>query len=180
MYEPSDDSFLLAKTITEKIPELIKKNPNLRVLEIGIGSGIQLEALEKSGIKKDNILGVDINNNAVRLCNEKGFYCVKSDLFSNIKPEKKADIILFNPPYLPKDKKEPVDSEKETTGGIRGGELINRFLEQAKNYLKPSGKIFLLTSSLTKGINWKSWKVKKIAEKKLFFEKLFVWELEKN
>jgi hypothetical protein len=50
-------------------------------------------------------------------------------------------------------------------------------LKQSKKHLTSEGKIFLLTSSLTKGINWGNWKKKKLAEKKMFFEKLFVYEL---
>ena len=57
------------------------------------------------------------------------------------------------------------------------GEIINNFLQQAKNHLTKEGKIFLLTSSLTKGIKWEGYKKKIIKKQKLFFEELQVWEL---
>jgi release factor glutamine methyltransferase len=78
---------------------------------------------------------------------------------------------------LPEDKQEDKESKLATTGGKQGGELINRFLNQAKNYLTKDGRIFLLTSSLTKGIKWLNWKKNLIAKKKLFFEELYVWKI---
>ncbi len=42
IYSPEDDSYLLSKTLKEILPRQIKKNPFLKFLEIGSGSGIQL------------------------------------------------------------------------------------------------------------------------------------------
>ena len=86
----------------------------------------------------------------------------------------KFDLILFNPPYLPEDK---FDKGLDTTGGKNGSEVINKFLIQAKRYLNKNGKILILTSSLTKKINWQIYSKKKLAEKRIFFETLYVWEL---
>ncbi|MDP2672370.1 MAG: protoporphyrinogen oxidase, partial [Nanoarchaeota archaeon] len=83
----------------------------------------------------------------------------------------------FNPPYLPRNSKEPTDSQLSTTGGAEGGEIINEFLKEAKNYLEENGRIFLLTSSLTKNINYQNYHKKLLGKEKLFFEELFVWEL---
>ena len=175
IYIPDTDSFLLASSLKKQIPELFKKNPELKFLEIGCGSGFQLETLKKIGVKKKNIFGVDINKAAVNLCLKKGFNCIESDLFKNVK--EKFDIIIFNPPYLPEDSREPKDSKLSTTGGKKGSEIINNFLSQAKNYLKKNGKIFLVTSSLTKAINWNNFKKKKIVSEKMFFEEIYVWKL---
>jgi len=168
IYQPAEDSYLMQKVLKKYI-----KNPNLKILEIGCGSGIQLETLENLGIK--NIIGVDINSPAVKHCKSLGFNCQESDLFSNI--TKRYNLIIFNPPYLPKNKQEPNSSRKATTGGKKGSEIINKFLKQAKEYLTKNGKIILLTSSLTKEINWNNYNKKLLEKKKLFFEELFVWEL---
>lgn len=179
VYMPAEDSYLLSDILKKKIPALLKSNPMLKVLEIGAGSGIQLQTLKQLKVK--NIFSCDINPDTVRHCKRRGFDCVESDLFENIKG--KFDLIIFNPPYLPCDKNEPRDSQLATTGGKSGSEIINRFLKQAKNYLTPDGRIFLVTSSLTKGINWTGWKKELIKEEGLFFEELFVYELimrEKN
>lgn len=176
VYEPAEDSFLMSDLLKEKIPTLLKKNKNLKFLEIGSGSGINLETVFSLGIKKENIFSCDVNTDAVKQCKKLGFNCIVSNLFSNIK--EKYDVIVFNPPYLPVDKNEPENSRINTTAGKKGNEIIIRFLKQAKSRLNLQGKIFLITSSLSEKINFKNfgYKSKKIADLKLFFEKLFLWE----
>ena len=186
IYEPSDDSFFLSDILKKEIPKLLNKDINLRFLEIGCGSGIQLQTALKSGIKKENIFSCDINPDAVEYCGKLEFNCTYSDLFSTFKGgvivrgtlvPHKFDVIVFNPPYLPMDKREPKTSQLATTGGKKGGEIINRFLRQAKKHLIKDGRIILLVSSLTKGLDFDGYKKKILAEKKLFFEKLIGLEL---
>jgi len=173
IYQPAEDSYLLQEVLKKKIKKLLKENQELSVLEIGPGSGIQLETLKELGVKR--ILAVDINPESVKHCTELGFNCIKSNLFENIK--EKFNVILFNPPYLPRNPEEDEESQIATTGGKKGSEVVNKFLKQAKDFLKKDGKIFLLTSDLTKDIFWRAWKKKKIARKKIFFEELSIWEL---
>ena len=149
------------------------KNKNIKVLEIGVGSGIQLKTLKQLEIK--NISGVDINSEAVKYCKQQGFNCIQSDLFEKIKG--KFNLIIFNPPYLPEDKREPKKSQLATTGGKKGSEIINKFLKQAKKHLEKEGKIFLLVSNLTKNINFKGYNKKIISQKKVFFEELILFSL---
>jgi release factor glutamine methyltransferase len=203
IYSPAEDSFLLSSAVRNGILKILLKNKDLKVLEMGCGSGFQLKALFESRIKKQNIFACDINPNAIKHCKKLGFNCVQSDLFESIqdlqlsteaikkscpseirgrstrkiKGFPRFDLIIFNPPYLPEDSREPKDSQVATTGGKNGGETINRFLQQAKNYLAKGGKILLLTSSLTKGIKWKGYNKKLVAKQKLFFEELYVWEM---
>ena len=178
IYEPQEDSFLMSENLKKEIPKILKKNPKLKLLEIGSGSGINLKTALSLGIKEQNIFSSDINKNAVNHCKKLGFNCIHSNLFEKI-PKQKFDIIIFNPPYLPGDKKEPKDSKLITAGGEKGNELSIKFLKQAKNYLEKNSKIFLITSSLSKEINFKKlgYKEKEIGNKKLFFEKLILWEL---
>lgn len=175
IYKPAEDSFFLSDILKKIIPELLDKNKNMKFLEIGSGSGIQLQTALNSGIKEENIFSCDINKEAVKTCRNMGFKCISSDLFENIKG--KYDLIVFNPPYLPLDKREPVSSRVSTTGGKKGSEITNKFLKQAKKYLNENGKIILLASSLTKGINFSGYEKKILAEKKIFFEKLVIFEL---
>lgn len=175
IYSPEEDSFLLSEVLKTKIPSLLKKNPEVKVLEIGAGSGIQLQTLKNLGVSKPNIFAVDINPDAVKYCKKLGFNCIHSNLFQNV--QGKYNLIIFNSPYLPDDKLEPEDSKIATTGGKHGSEIINKFLQQAKSFLTKDGKIFLLTSSLTKKISWTNYKKTKLAKKKFFFEELFVWEV---
>ena len=170
IYQPKEDSYLMAEVLKKQI-----KNTNAKFLEIGVGSGIQLQTLVELGVIKENIFGVDINKNAVMHCRKQGFNCLPSDLFNFV--EGIYDVIIFNPPYLPLDKREPKDSQIATTGGKLGSEITNKFLKQAKEHLTQNGKIFLLTSSLTKNIDWLDYKKKLLAKKKIFMEELYVWEL---
>ncbi|MEX2016913.1 MAG: HemK2/MTQ2 family protein methyltransferase [Candidatus Pacearchaeota archaeon] len=185
IYKPAEDSFLLSGVLTKILPSFLLKNKNLKFLEIGCGSGIQLETALKSGVKKENIFGVDINTRAVEHCKKLGFNVIKSNLFLSFKGKvvsgkpwfsHKFDVIIFNPPYLPNDSREPRSSKMATTGGKKGGELINKFLKQVKNYLADKGKIILLTSSLTGDVKFKGYNKKLLAEDKLFFERLYIWE----
>ena len=170
IYEPREDSFLLQK--------YVKQYAQGKVLDIGTGSGIQsITALKKT----KEVLAVDINPEAVELLKKKGINARISNLFSKVKGT--FDIIIFNPPYLPKDEREPKDSALATTGGKKGYETIERFLKQAKKFLKKEGKILIVFSSLTGNVNSLlkkyNYKFKILAREKLFFEKIYVYLLEK-
>jgi release factor glutamine methyltransferase len=174
VYEPAEDSYLLSETITKEIKKITKtRRSNIKFLEIGPGSGVQLETALKNGIKKENILGADINTKAISRCKSQGFNCIKSNLFQKI-PKTKFDVIVFNPPYLPEHKH---DKQPDTSGGKKGNETINKFLKQAKSYLSKDGFILLLTSSFTPKINDLGYKKELLATKKIFFEELYVWKL---
>ena len=180
IYFPSDDSYLLSK-------ELKKFCKDKSILDIGSGSGIQAETAITAKCK--SVLATDIAPEAIKLLkskfkHNKNIHIIISNLFSKIPRKMKFDIIVFNPPYLPLDKSEPKESQKATTGGKKGDEIILKFLKQAPNYLSNSGFILLLTSSLTpmKRINslLYSLSLKKtlISSKKLFFETLYVWKIQ--
>lgn len=177
IYQPAEDSYLLNNILKREIPIILEKKPNLKFLEIGAGSGIHLSTVEKAGVKKENIFSSDIDENSVNHCNLLGYNCTKSDLFEKIIG--KYDLIIFNPPYLPEDSKEPLDSKTATTGGKKGDEIILKFLEQAKDYLKEGGKIFFLASNLTPKIDFERlrYKSRELGCERLFYEQLCVWEL---
>jgi release factor glutamine methyltransferase len=179
IYQPAEDSYLMSKILKEKLPDILNKNPNLTFLEIGAGSGINLETILNLGIKKENILSCDINQDSVNHCKKLGFNCIYSDLFQNIKGI--YDVIIFNPPYLPHEEDEPKESQISTTGGKRGNEIIINFLKQAKSHLKKDGLIFLITSSLSPKINFKKlgYFSKEISHENFFFEKIYIWEISK-
>jgi len=176
-YSPAEDSYLMSRILKEQIPNWVKQNPNMKFLEIGAGSGIHLQTVLDSGIKKENIFSSDIDKKSVSHCNLLGFHCIYSDLFANIR--NKYDLIIFNPPYLPEDAREPKSSRKDTTAGKKGNEIILRFLQQAKSHLNKNGKIFLITSSLSEDVDFVSmgYEAREIGCEKLFFERLCVWEL---
>ncbi|MFH1053229.1 MAG: hypothetical protein V1740_02315, partial [Candidatus Woesearchaeota archaeon] len=65
---------------------------------------------------------------------------IRSNLFSNINKTNRFDLIIFNPPYLPEDKREPKDSRLNTTAGKKGYEIVIKFLQKARKYLRKDGK----------------------------------------
>jgi release factor glutamine methyltransferase len=180
IYEPAEDSLLLAQCIKKISSRIIKRNPNSVALDMGSGSGIQAETLVKSGFIKKNILASDISKEAVYKLRKKGFKSVNSDLFAKIKG--KFDIILFNPPYLPYNK---YDNNNDTCGGKKGYETALKFLRHLKSHLNKKGIALLLISSLTnpdvirKEIRKQNLKFRQIASQNLFFEKILVLEIKK-
>jgi len=95
-------------------------------------------------------------------------------LFSNIKG--RFDVIIFNPPYLPKDEDEDDEIRVITTGGEKGYEIIERFIKESKNHLDKDGIILIVFSTLTGDveslIKKYGYKSELLEEKSLFFEKL--------
>ena len=192
IYEPREDSTLLERYVRE-----YSKG---HVLDMGTGSGIQAITAAHSS-KVESVLALDIQKSTIDYCN-KNIKNIKikflvSDLFSTIKNNnkikiKKFDAIIFNPPYLPQELK-----VKDLTleGGKKGYEVIERFLNEANNYLEPDGVILIVFSSLTKKekvdgfIRNNMLEFELLEKQHYFFEDLYVhkiWksgilkELEKN
>lgn len=172
VYYPREDSLLLAKVLE-------KENlANKRVLEIGCGSGFLSIVIASKGA---NATACDISKNAIKVTdsnakqNNVEVTCLNSDLFSSIKS--KFDLIVFNPPYLPDESK-----NKTYSGGKNGRETIEKFVKQAKKYLREGGRILLLISSLTGEkevlslLSAYSLKTKIIAKEKIPWEELMVIE----
>ncbi len=145
IYQPHDDSYLIADVLRGYFKHLDDKDVDY--CDMGCGSAILAGGARDCGIRR--VLCVDLNRDAVKLAADKGFEVVYSDLFSNVDELLVFDVISFNAPYLPRDEREPEDSQLATTGGKRGDEVSVRFLREAIGRLKKGGVIFLLVSSLT-------------------------------
>ena len=175
IYPPNEDSYLLEKIIK-------KYSKNKKVLDIGSGSGIQIMAAINSGAK--SVLATDINQEVVKKLNQRKIKAIKSNLFSKVKGY--FDLIIFNPPYLPRDKREDKESSLSTTGGKNGDEIILKFLNNLTDYLAPDGLALIIVSSLTpkqkilKLLKKKKLNKKAISEEKLFMETLEVWKITKH
>jgi len=178
VYEPAEDSFLLADAALEDA------EPGMRILEVGTGSGF-VSAVLLANLKDIYLLAIEINPHAARCARANGVEVIRTDLFRGIKPEKpenRFDLILFNPPYLPTSKEEKVPGwlNYAFDGGISGRETLDRFLDEVRDYLKPGGKILVLISSITgleavrEKIKGMGFKVDIIERKTVSFEELMV------
>ncbi len=175
MYSPAEDSYLLKKGLEKQLSKL--KNKNIKILDMGSGSGIQAKTCRVLDFK--NIVCVDIDSETLKHLKKQKFKTTQSDLFSAFKKDL-FDLIIFNPPYLPEHK---FDKKPDTTGGKKGYETILKFLKQAKKHLTDKGEILLLFSSLSQPrvikqhLKKLNYNYKLLAEKKLFFEKLYVYQI---
>ena len=200
MYHPSEDSYFFAEFLKKQ--KLNKKS----VLDMGTGSGILAETCLHLGaeviasdinpesvkfVAKKGITVVQSDlfkpiNDIEQKCSQSQHQIINKSGAAKRSQNKnevqtlslngKFDIILFNAPYLPRDKNEPKDSQLETTGGKRGDEISIKFLKQAVKHLNKDGKIFLLISSLTPLNKIDRFHPKIVARKKLFFEELLILE----
>lgn len=181
IYKPEQDSFFFADFLKKYFSKLKKpQKQKIKYLDMGTGSGILSKIALNSEIPIENILAIDINQQAVdHVKKTLKIKSIKSDLFKNPKlKNQKFDIITFNAPYLPEDKREPKQSQTATTGGKNGDEASLKFIKQAKKHLSPKAKIFLLISSLTPLKRIKKFNPKTISKKKIFFEELFILEFD--
>lgn len=169
VYEPREDSYLLAHA-TERFAKG-------SVLDLGTGTGIQGIAAASKGCR---VTFADISEEALACARENaaangatGEFLL-TDMFAKVAG--KFDTIIFNPPYLPS---APLGKNSAAVpyldGGIKGRELINRFISGYKNHMNPGGIALLLESSLN-GFeeDIKILDAEVVARQRLFFEELAV------
>ena len=182
VYEPAEDTFLLAENLDVKEDE--------DVLDLGTGCGIQAVLAAKQARK---VVATDINPHAIECAEENARKnCVEDriefrlgDLFQPIRSDETFSLILFNAPYLPS---EPFEQEswigRAWAGGANGRELIDRFIMNAPEFLSTGGRILLVQSSLS-GIAKtlekfadKRLRAKVVAETEFPFEKIVLIKAE--
>ena len=151
-----DERVLIPRPETEELVKLIlAENPkeNLKVLDIGTGSGAIALALAKN--RPDwTITAADISQDALDLAMENAnnqdltLSFIKSNCFSEI--SSKYDIIVSNPPYISRVDEAEVGlnvlhSEPHLAlfADEDGLAIYRRIAEESKDYLNDGGKIYL-------------------------------------
>ena len=151
-----DERVLIPRPETEELVDLIlAENPdmNLSVLDIGTGSGAIALALAKNR-PAWSVTAADISQEALDVASENAknqkfnIFFKKSDCFAEI--SEKYDIIVSNPPYISREDESEVGlnvlySEPHLAlfADEDGLAIYRRIAEDAKDYLKDSGKIYL-------------------------------------
>jgi release factor glutamine methyltransferase len=173
VYDPAEDSMLLAETA------VARTGADDIVLDVGTGSGVVAARVRAE--TSAQVLGVDLNPHACRVARARSrpgvpagdgtpLPVVRGDLTDPIR-EGVADLVAFNPPYLPEPDgaagsdapsgdppgegpqtdADPADDWLRTAyaGGTSGRAIIGPFLDTVARVLAPGGRVLLLVSTLT-------------------------------
>ncbi len=167
VYEPAEDSWLIAK----HIPEFSGS-----VLEVGCGSGIVSLHLAQRG---NIVTAIDINPKAIEATkinaknNNLKIEILEGNMFTPVQNRKFGNIVC-NPPYLPpSDNYDDPELELAVEGGNKGIEFTENLLSDAHQYLEHTGSIYMIQSSKM-GDFETDWKREIIKETSFFFEKLYL------
>lgn len=163
---PRDETEILVREAFASLKKI--KKETVKILDIGTGSGIIACMLGKLSDKSNintEIIGIDISIGALNTAidNMKKMNLTrrvmfrKSDLFSNVHKDEKFDIIVSNPPYIPKALKETIQKEVEFepynalyTDDSTGLYFYEKIIKKAPEFLNDEG---LLLFEMMKGQN---------------------------
>ena len=140
---------------TELLVEDVLKHTDAKkeILDIGTGSGVIAICVAKFSDAK--VTAVDISEKALEIAtynakqNNANVTFKHSNLFENLKKNKKFDIIVSNPPYIKSEDIQILEKEVKDydpilalDGGKSGLEFYEKIILQAPLYLEQNGLIF--------------------------------------
>ena len=156
-----DRSVLIPRPETEVLIDLIlsqinNKNNYLNILDIGTGSGCILISLLKELVKAKAI-GVDKSSKAIAIAKKNSISqqvdnraLFQNINLENIKFDKKFDLVVSNPPYLPDVSMKNLNSDIKLyepkialQGGIQGVDFLYKIIVLASKILKINGLLAL-------------------------------------
>ena len=148
---PRPETELLVESLV-RIAPLLKREGDVKILDIGTGSGAIIVSL-LDYLPNAKGVGVDISVDALIVAKENsekigvtgriGF--VRSDVFSKLPLEKKFDIIVSNPPYIPAGDIAGLekDVQQEPRGALDGGadglDFYRRITAEAMDHMAEEG-----------------------------------------
>ncbi len=157
-----NEHVLIPRQDTETLVELVLKERPLRkcsLLDVCTGSGCIAVSLARMG-GYEQVTALDISGEALKVAGRnaeallgdyKGcFQLLESDMFANLPPGQKFDIITSNPPYIRSkviDGLEPEVRDHEPRLALDGAEDGLKFYrilaERCKDYLNPGGCAYM-------------------------------------
>ena len=141
--------------IVEQILKVTKNKNNLRILDIGVGSGCILLSILK---EKKNFYGtgIDISKNSLDISriNAKKLFVDERVKFFHSDVDKfdqgKYDLIVSNPPYINRNKIKYLESDVSKfeprlalDGGLDGLSVVRKVIKKSSELLKKNGKFIL-------------------------------------
>lgn len=148
---PRPETELLVESII-KAAKIMHSDGDVKILDIGTGSGAIIVSL-LDYLPKAKGVGVDISVEALLVAKENsekigvkeriGF--LRSDIFSKVPLEKKFDIIVSNPPYIPAadiaglDRDVQKEPHSALDGGADGLDFYRRICSEAAAHLADDG-----------------------------------------
>ena len=155
------------------------------VAEVGCGSGILSLAAARAGAER--VIAIDINPNAAGAATKNGrdnglpqVRGVASNLMSGLAAGPLFDVIITSPPSFPGEPRDLADRAWHAGPGYRD---IAALFDQARERLKPGGKIYLMVSSDTdldlfgKMIDKAGFNAREVRAHSLVVESLIIYEL---
>ncbi|MEG1499465.1 MAG: peptide chain release factor N(5)-glutamine methyltransferase [Clostridia bacterium] len=137
-----------------------------RILDMGTGSGAIATVLAKKTAAK--IVGVDVSKAAIKVAeknakqNDANVEFVLSDMFLQLKKNKKFDIIISNPPYLETNEIKLLEAEVKNfdpmlalDGGEDGLYFYRKLAAEAPDFLNAGG-LLMLEISFSKAVEVKN------------------------
>ena len=188
VYPPSEDTWMIADIISKE-----RIDQKFTVVDVGTGSGVLGVLACKKGSKE--VLVIDIAPCAVEVaklnlnenCNETLIHVIQGDMLSSLREGTNAELVLFNPPYLPPEeinwsRDDPCTIQfRMSVESMDFRNDVSRFLQQLlklnfrKAYLVSSTLTLTpgeLTNILPEGLE-----AKVIASRKFFYEEIYIVEL---
>ena len=148
---PRPETELLVESLV-RIAPMLEREGDVKILDIGTGSGAIIVSL-LDYLPNAKGVGVDISVDALIVAKENsekigvtgriGF--VRSDVFSKMPLEKKFDIIVSNPPYIPAGDIAGLDKDvqQEPRGALDGGadglDFYRRITAEAMDHMAEEG-----------------------------------------
>jgi release factor glutamine methyltransferase len=137
------------------LADLIRHEPRLpggEVLDVCTGSGVIAVAAARAGARA--VDAIDVSRRAVltvranAALNRVSVRAHRGDLFRPVE-DRRFDLIVSNPPYLPGDDSLPGSGPARAWEGGRDGRvLIDRILKRAPAHIRPGGSLLMVHSSV--------------------------------
>ena len=154
-----NEHVLIPRQDTETLVELVlseHKEKNISLLDVCTGSGCIAISLAKLGGYTD-VTALDLSEEALKVARSNGeklldqpVKFIKSDMFSALNPEKQYNVIVSNPPYIPRSEKASIRvnvtgyEPAEALFVEDGDPLIfyRAIARNARRLLRPGGRLY--------------------------------------